>query len=77
MYEVFSTDNNMHRICEMDESNPGGWACGWAKSNHAMAFVTNHDRMISDEDRPRTITLFNEGRYKLALMTLLAHPYGG
>jgi len=75
-YDVFSKDNNMEKIRDMDSNNPGGWGCGWAKSELAMTFVVNHDRLVDSPSRANTITMFNEGRYRLALITLLAHPYG-
>jgi alpha-amylase len=75
-YDVFSKDGNMGKIRDMDSSNPGGWSCPWARSELAMTFVVNHDRLVAADSRPYTITMFNEGRYRLAMITLLAHPYG-
>jgi len=75
-FDVFSRDGNMEKIKDMDSSNPGRWECPWAESDFAMTFVVNHDRLISKDDRPNTITIFNPTRYSLALIALLAHPYG-
>jgi hypothetical protein len=75
-YDVFSKDGNMGKIRDMDPANPGGWSCPWVKSDMAMTFVVNHDRLAAGSSRPYTITMFNEERYRLALITLLAHPYG-
>ena len=75
-YDVFSKDGNMEKIRDMDWSNPGGWSCGWVKDELPVSFVVNHDRLLNPEQCPYTITIFNDVRYRLALITLLAHPYG-
>lgn len=75
-YDIFSQDNNMDKIRKMESSNQGCCGCVWAKSELAMTFVANHDLLTQDEHRPYTITIFNETRYRLAMITLLGHPYG-
>ena len=71
--DVFK-NNNMRKIYDMNTDNPGG--CGWAKGDMAMTFVVNHDRLVDGPSRSSTVTIFDEGIYRLALITLLAHPYG-
>ena len=69
--------NNMGKILDMNSDNPGGWGrCKWAKGDMAMTFVVNHDQLVSGGSRPSTVTIFDELIYRLALITLLAHPYG-
>lgn len=70
-YDVFHSEN-MEKIRDMDSANPGGWQCGWAQSELAHTFVVNHDRLV--QDHRSTITMLDEGKYRLALITLLAHP---
>lgn len=77
-WQIFTQDNSMYKILDMNPSDPGSlkpWLCGgWTPSDLAVSLVANHDLLIHDEFRAQAVTMFNEQRYRLALITLLAHP---
>lgn len=50
----------------------------WVPSDKAVSFVVNHDRLLHGGNAYRlgTVTFFDKELYPLALVFMLAHPYG-